>query len=318
MAVDSALLYRQRTLAAKIETTTGTAIALDAASGAVNVFDSSVESAIKMTERDGQGSFAPLAPIPGASEGSAKFKTEVTTSGTATDPFWIGTLLAGCGFAATNSIWYPKTGASATLTIGQFISGQLHSIAGAMGKFTIDFEIGKPGMVSWDFGGVWQSPSSTELLAPTYPTVVPARFAGGTLSLGGTTTYRVGKISISVENTIAMREDMIATDGATSNAYGTGIHSYQITGRKITTKISAEALSLATKNWWEDHRTVTAAALSLVLGSGTNGTITIAAPALVHLDAPGVEDNNGLYRNALSFLNTGTAGGDTELSIKQT
>lgn len=314
MAVDTALLTRQRTLAAKIETTTGTAIALAAADGAINVFGSSLESAIKMVEREPQGTFTPLAPIPGASEATSKFKTEMTVQGGVSDPFWMTVLLKACGFAVNATIWKPLTGAGTTLTMGLYQSGQLLQMAGAVGKFTMNFESGKPVMIDWDFQGVWQSPTGVALITPTYPaaTLVP-RFAGATLTLGGL-ALRVGKMSITVENSIAMREDATALD---PGGYGTGIHSYQITGRKITTKISPEALPLATKDWWADHRAVTGAALAMVIGGSTAfNNIHIGAPALVHLDAPGVEDDNGIYRNSLNFLNLGSMG-DDELTIQQ-
>src|SRR4051812_1535508 len=97
---------RQRVLAAKIETTQGTAVSLAGADGAFNVYDVTIDADIPMTERKGQGSMSKLASVPGTRAGSLKFKLDVYGSGSAnTSPTWATTFLPACGMVETAGTW---------------------------------------------------------------------------------------------------------------------------------------------------------------------------------------------------------------------
>ena len=65
MPLATALLTRQRVLEAKTESSSGTPESLTTANGVFNIFDAKVEPTIPATEREGQASLSPLAPVPG-------------------------------------------------------------------------------------------------------------------------------------------------------------------------------------------------------------------------------------------------------------
>ena len=228
MALDSPLLARRRVVAAALETTTGTPVALTAAAAAMNVFNAKFKAEIPANQRPGAVSFSPLPPIAGAQKGTLTFETELVGNGAIGIPFWANTLLPGICFPVpgTGQQFSPLTGSQTTLTLGLYLDGRLFTISGAQGAAKITAEVGKPVMIEWTFDGVWQPPTSTAILAPTLPTVLPPRFAGAAMTIGAT-VYRVGKVEIDIKNTITLREDQSQTSG---------YHSAFATSREITIK----------------------------------------------------------------------------------
>ena len=69
----------------------------------------------------------------------------------------------------TSHVAKPVTASNVTATLGAYLAGRFKSISGAMGKFTLNAENGKPGLFDWEFDGCWIAPSSVALIAPAYP-----------------------------------------------------------------------------------------------------------------------------------------------------
>jgi Phage tail tube protein len=313
MATDRALLTKLQILAAKVESTTGTAETLAAADAAMNVMDmNAIEADIPAVERQSQGTMSQLPPVPGARMGKVTFKHEVMGSGVSgADPKWMTVLLGACGLAVAGGTWKPTSTPIQTITIGGYVDGRLFEIAGAMGKVTFDGEAGQPVLGSYEFQGLWVPPTAVALLSPTYPTVIPPRFAGATLAVGATSIH-VPKFQLVIENTLKMRED-VAQTGAS------GYHACAIVDRKITLNISPEAVALGTLDWYAAHLAGTSYTFNLVLGGSAHNTITIASPRMVLLNPPKYENDSGIYRDGLSFRPYSyTAGGDDELTIAAT
>lgn len=304
MATDHPLLTRVRVGAVKTETTTGTAISLAGADGALNFFDPKIAATIPPTERQAQGSLTSLAPIPGARMGKFTAKTELYNAASA--PLWLSTMLLACGCqVSSGGVYSPLTGAVNTITAGLYQDGTtLKSIAGAQGNLKMSGVYGKPVELDWEFSGVWQPPSSTAIIAPTYPSALPPRFAGATITVGAV-AYRISKFDFDFGNTVVMREDV-------SNV--AGYHSAFITGRKPVIKIDPESVPLTTEDWYAAHLAGTTMAFSCAVGSGSNGIITIAAANLQLLNAPQDGDRNGLRTDDLEFLCTSTTA-DGEFTI---
>lgn len=308
MATDGVILVRNRVFAANTETTTGTPIALTGADGVFNVFGPDFKSEIPASERMGQGSLTRLAPIPGARMGKFSFKTEVYNS--ATTPMTFSRLLLACGFQVSAGVYTPITAMLNTLTLGMYQgdSSRFKSIAGAMGNFKIVGETGKPAMFEWEFTGKHIAPATATKIAPTYPTTIPARVAGITLSIGGVTTYRAGKFELDMGNKVVMRQDI--TDV-------TGYRAATITDRKPVFKIPFESLPISSHDFFADHLASTTAALSIVIGAGTNNTVTISATNLQLINPPQDEDRDGINLDSLEYVCTSTTP-DSELSISLT
>ena len=307
MPLATALLTRQSVLQAKAEASAGVAETLANANGLFNIFEAKIDPTIPAQEREGQGTLSPLAPVAGPRMGKATFKSELVGSGTpATDPYWATVFLTACGMPITSHVAKPLTGSAGTVTIGHVRAGRLFEIAGAMGKWTLNAETGKPALFDWEFDGVWQPPTTVTMPAPAYPTVIPPRVAACTFTIGGT-TYVVPKVEIAADNTLYMREDTTNVSGYAAAC---------ITQRKITVKVAPEALALGTKDWFADYLASNGAAFNLVIGSTSGNTFTLAAPNIVLMNPPGYEDRSGLYADSLEFLAVrNSSGGDDEFSI---
>lgn len=305
MATDGVILWRDRIFAANVEATTGTAIALVGADGVFNAFAPDIKPAIPPTDRMGQGSLTRLAPVPGAREGAYKLRTEVFNAAVA--PLSFSRLLLACGFTVSTGVYTPLTAAQTTLTLGMYqgpTTSRFKSLAGAMGNVKISGEYGKPAYFDWDFKGKWVAPAGATKIAPTYPTTNPPRVAAATFTIGGT-TYRLGKFEIDLQNKVVMRQDV--TDV-------TGYRAAFITDRNPILRVPIESLPLATHDFFADHLAMTTAALSIVIGTGTNGTVTIAGSNLQLYNPPQDEDRDGINLDALEFVFTSTTA-DGEMSI---
>lgn len=308
MAVDAPLLTRQRVFAAKVETTTGTAETLAADDGKFNIFEPEIKPDIEMNEREGQSALSPLPGVHGLRSGTYTFKTELTGEGgsTPTDS-QAQVLWPACGMAYAAGAVTPQTGSSSytSLTMGHFADGRFYSVAGAVGKVTIKGEAGKPVMCEWEFKGVWQTPGSQAILAPTYPTLIPPRFASATLTIGGT-TYKISELEIEIDNTLTQREDVTKASG---------LHSFVVTNRKVTVKFDPEALGHATKNWHTDWLAHTTAAFQAVIGSDSGNTVTIDIPAL-QLTTVDLGDRDGVLVDQIEAVAVrDAAAGDDEIEI---
>jgi len=103
------ICLKTRTLGAKIETTSGTAIALTGADCSFNAYDVKIEMDIESEEREAQGSFGTLAAVPGGYKGKATFKIDCGWDGTATEPSWADTFLPGCGWVKSGQVFTPRS-----------------------------------------------------------------------------------------------------------------------------------------------------------------------------------------------------------------
>lgn len=309
MSIDTALLTRQRLLAAKIETTTGTPIALSNSDAAMNIFDSKIEPEIPAGDRRGQSALSRIPQVPGARKANVSFKSELHGAGSSGSALWTMFLLAS-GMSQSGAVYSFASGAASptTLTVGSYIDGRFKSAAGCVFDWTLTLAAGKPAMFEWTGVGVWQVPSAVSLLTPTYPTVIPPRVAGITLTVGGT-SYYVNEIKISAGNTLALRQDATHVSG-----YHAGI----VTDRAPRVTMDPEALPLGTKDWFADHLASTEAALNCVVGGTSNNIFTIAAPKMQLMNPPQEGDRDGIYTDSLEFqCNRSAAAGDDELTITQ-
>jgi hypothetical protein len=301
------LIKRRRVLAAKIETTAGTAESLTSSEAGFNVYDVEINADIPMYERKAEGSLSMLPAVPGARSGSIKFSIDAYGSGTGgTSPTWALTLLKGCGMTESSGTFsLTSTAASMkTLTLGVYEDGLFKSLAGAMGNFTVDGEDGKPLKVTFEYTGVWQAPTDVSLIAPTYATTVPPRFAGAAFTIGGTSPI-LSKFNLKSGNVVTLREDITKTAGYIAAV---------ITDRKFEGNIDPEAKLVASSDVFGNWIAGTEAALSCAVGSGGNA-ITIAAPAIQYMKIT-EGDRNGIQTHGLDFMcmqNGATP--DTEVTI---
>lgn len=307
MAVDAPLIMRQTVLAAKIETTTGTAISLTTADATTNIFDATMAYDIGPQDRRGQGTSSRIPQIPGVRRGTCSFMHELYNSGSSGTPSW-AKFMQACGVTFAAGVFTPTTGGTSptTLTMGQYTDGLLEQIAGAVGNCKLAFRAGETVKASYDFTGKHVTPTDTAILAPTYDTQKPPRWAGATCTIGGT-DYKISQMDIDFGNVIAPRYD---------ESDATGVHAFCVSDRDITVSMLVEATLLATKDWFGDHLASTEVALSNAWGSGTNNVLTLACPKLQLRSVPRKEDSEGVVMWRLEFqANRSAAAGDDELTL---
>jgi hypothetical protein len=298
------MLSRQTVFAAKVETTTGTPISLSATDGVFNAYNAKIKATIPRNQRPGQGtSFGQLPQVPGARMGELTVETDL--AGPSTDPT-VTTLWTAAGFANATGTLTPSSGSASyvTVTTGVYQDGRLKTIAGAVADLVIRGSSGGPCRMFWKLNGVWQAPSATALITPTYPTTVTPRLAAATFTIAST-SYNNSDFELSLNNVLTPR-----LDGTNASGY----FAYCISNSDYQFKCNLEAATA--KDFYADHLAGTEVALNLVIGATAGNIITITAPKMQLLDPPDDNDANGVIQDALTFqLNRSAAAGDDMLQV---
>jgi hypothetical protein len=305
------LLNEQRVLAASIEGTSGTAETLDATDATFNVYTDGpiIECTTGFTQRDGQSSFDSLPGVIQGKQGRARFSTDLVGASSGVSPAWALTFLPGCGMVESSRSWTFVTGASAakTLTLAEYIDGSYRILYGAVGTFTIDLTAGQAGRVNFEFLGVYGTETDATILAPTYETVKPPRWANASGCAYNSQNLVLNTLQIAANNELKLRESANVTAG-----YVGGI----ITNRRVTWNADPEAVVLSTVNWMSVYEASTEASLAAVVGTTTHNIITITMPKAQLVEPPNVGDRDGLSTRLLSGqANRNAAAGDDCLSL---
>ena len=304
------LLRKKSLLAAKIETTSGTAEALVAADAAFNVFDLSMQPNIAFTERQGNGSFSQMPAVRELMGGTCTFRTEIYGNGSGGVPGWASTFLPACGFVNSAGTFSPKSllpGTDVkTITLAAFVDGKRHLMRGCSGTFTVNLESGKIASINWTFTGAWSSTSDVANLAPTYPTALPLRVANATFTIGSWTPC-FQNMTLDVGNEVYLRECAASSDAS-------GYRSAVITGRKVTGSINPEGELIATRDNYGDWIASTERAFSLAIANATD-KLTIAMPKF-QIQNLQDGDRNGLLIDEITFqANRSADAGNDELTF---
>lgn len=305
------LLRKKRVLAAKIEATYGTAETLTGAEAAFNVFDPVITPNIETLERQSQSAFSPIPSVPGLRSGQVTFKTDLYGDGAGGIPGWASVFLPACGMVASSQVYGPVTAAPGSsvksLTIGVYEDGLRKVLRGAVGTVKLVFETGKPAMLEWAFTGAWGGVTDAAILAPTYPTILPIRFANTSLTYGSWAPC-VQSISFDLGNEVVLRECQTASD---ASGYAGAI----VTGRKVTGSVNPEASLVASHDTYGKWLSSNEAAMTVVLADAAD-TITIAAPKAQLINVQ-EGDRSGIQTDEITFqCNRSAAAGDDEFTIE--
>lgn len=295
------LLSKRSVLAAKIETTIGTPIALLAADGAFNAYDVVILPATEVNRREGQGSLSKLLGIPSGVKGTVSFEVDLADTAA-----WAPILLPACALKVATSTWGPvSTGADfKTITIARYLDGKILKLAGCMLNAEFKFVTGQPVRVAFTGQGVWIAPTDGAILAPTYPTgsVAAPAFKGATVTLGALTPKFLN-FNMNLNNDIIMRE---CADSAS------GYISAWITDRNVSGTIDPETDLVADFDADGIQLAATEQAFSLAYAS----TVTLLIPKM-QLTATPIGDRGGLAINEMAWdANRVAAAGDDEFSIE--
>lgn len=266
-------LKKIRTLAAKIETTIGTAESLTSAEGAYNAYNIMFQPAITKTQREGSGSFNRLTSISEGQLATITFRTDLAWDGTSTEPAIFSVLMPCCGWTESTNVWKPKSEAPGsnvkTCTMGVYVDGVLKTIKGAVGTWTMVMVAGQIIFIDWSFTGVYVEPTDTSIIAPTYPTDAPLRFASATACSFNSVALKTQNMTIAANNEITPLESPLTASGYSSCV---------IVDRLPTIVCNPEMESVATQNRHNIFTDALAYALQVTLDGPGNGTLGITAP----------------------------------------
>lgn len=308
MAIVQPLILRQTRMAAKLETTTGTAISLAASDGTFISYNGRIDHRVPTTRRQKPGSSSNIPAKAQARAADVSLTLEMMGAGSAALPDW-SKFLKAAGWSASSLVMSLATGSATadTLTVGHYVDGRLRQAAGCAFDWTMRLAVGMPGYIDLRGQGAYVAATAVSLISPTYTTVNPPTVRGITFTIGGT-AYVTNAVTITGGNTIYLREDVTSA---------TGYLAACISDRDPTLNVSVEGLALGTKDWMADHVAETEAALSIVLGSTSNNTMTLAAPKMQLREAPRDGERNGVLTDELLFqLNAdGSYTDDSELTL---
>lgn len=272
------VLKRLRTLAVAAETTPGTAESLSASNGAFNAYNIMAQAEVDVEQREGQGSFDYLSGVPGARAGSLSFSTDLWWDGTVTMPSWASVLLPACGVVESSQVYTPRSEAPGsnvkTATIACYLgpdgasNGPVKTLAGAVGNFRIIMPTGRMITIEWEFRGVWQAVSDAALIAPTYPTDAPLRFASATLQYDSVDLC-VENVTFDAGNQIKLLE---CPDTAAGFSYGL------IVNREPRITANPEATRVAADDPYGDWLASSEASFAVTLDGPSNSTVVLTAP----------------------------------------
>ena len=270
------LLRKLGVIAAKIETTPGTAIALGSADANLLAYDPLVTPTIEMVDRPQLGSFKHNVASTGLMSGTATFKTDFVGDGSGTAPGWATTLFPACGWARSSETFTATDEAPGTnvktITIGLYQSGRMTKLVGAVGDFSIVMETGKPAQIEWSFTGGLDAGTEaaktaimedTAVLSPTWDTNKPLRSAN-VLTLAGSYNPYIQSATFAAGNEVQLRECNIERAG-----YISGI----ITGRTSTLSVNPEAALVAADDTYGDWLTMQEYAATFTLADGTDSVV---------------------------------------------
>jgi len=304
------LLRRRAVFAAKVESVIGTAETITSSEGVYNARDFEIQPNIAMTRREGQGGFNYLAGIPEGMSGTCKITHDLSYDGT-NIPTWASVLLPACGWVDTSGTFSPVSqgpgsGGVKTLTLAHYKDGKRALLSGAMGTFKIVCPTGKVAYIEFTFTGKYSTDeTTTAIIAPTYPTTLPMRFAAGALTWNSVALC-TSSVEVDAGNSVIMRECVNATDRS-------GYVSALVTNRAPVITADPESVLLATQNREDKWLTSTPEALSIMVGV-TGSSITIAAPK-AQLENKQQGNRSDMMVDNLTWLATAGASADTELTI---
>jgi hypothetical protein len=266
------LLARRRVLAAKIEATPGTAETLSASDAVFNPYNIVTQNETELEARVASAGFANRASVTGAYRGSIAFRHDVQWDGTATETAWADTFLPACGWVKSGQVFTPRTevpGANVkTITIATYVDGVRKLLRGAVGNFSLVCPVGRNAYFDFTFQGVWDNPTDTGLLTPTYPNDPSLRYAASTTTWDGAAICNE-TITLASNNEIVPLE---------CEANVAGIGYMLITGRRVTVTGNPFARLVASDPRHADYLNMTEGILTFGIDGPTTSVLTFSAP----------------------------------------
>lgn len=311
------ILSNRQVIAAKVETTEGTAIALAGADANNLIMEPKFEADVPMYKREFlNNSLSPQKMIATTRLGRLTFKCEVKGSGTAGTAPAFGKLLRACGFgetvnAGTSVIYAPISALASipTLTLGIYRDGLKKSLKGARGNVKYEAKSGEPGMLEFEFLGVYDAVADATILTPSgIESTIPPSLLSAAFSIASFSAF-VSQITFDMANTLEPRGDINSASGYISTL---------LTKREPKGSFDPEDELVATHDFYGRWLANTTGALTWKHGATAGNICTFTAPAVQYTKIAEADRNGIATLNTDFLMARSNAAGDDELSIALT
>ena len=305
------LLYRRRTILAKIETTYGTASTPTGSANAILVRNMSVtplsaETASRDLVRPYLGSSEELI----ASKNVAiEFEVEIAGSGAAGTAPKYAPLLRACGLAETisasiSATYTPVSTGFESVTLYHNVDGVLHKITGARGNVEFTINARAIPVMKFSMVGIYNAPSDAAL-----PTV---DYSGFQTPLAANTTNTSG---FSLFSFAGILESLTLSLGnAVTYRSLVGSESVLITDRKVAGTAVFEAPTITSKDFFSAAIGTALGDLAITQGTVAGNKFEIAS-STIDLGTPSYSDNDGITMINVPFVAVPTSAGNNEISF---
>ena len=230
---------------------------------------------------------------------------EATPSGTAgTSPDYKD-LLLGCGLietsTASQNVFSPETNLDSadSLTIGVYIDGSLHKLTGARGSFTYEIESGDTPKFKFEFLGLYNAPTATAILTPTYAQLAP-KVANST----NTTAFQLHSYAGALQSFSFEQNNNVYHSELVGSS-----NTVRITDRASSGNVVIESVGLGTKNFYEIVNSTATGNLTHQHGQTAGHKITFTA-GQTQLETIEPGDNEGYQMLDIAYRALPNAGND--------
>lgn len=157
----------------------------------------------------------------------------------------------------------PNSTALDYATVAIYRDGKRYVIHGAQGTCVLTFRVGSPVLAEFTFTGIYNDPTTTALLNPTYTSVVEPPFLSAAMSVLGFGTAKLDSLTLDLGNEVVIRPYPNSTRG---------ILTAQIVSRKPKFTLDPEEEVVATKDFWAEfiNGTLGSITTGLFPSNGTN------------------------------------------------
>ena len=241
---------------------------------------------------------------------SITFQVEMAGSGTAGTAPRYGGILQACGLsetivASTSVTYAPVSSSFGSATIYFNNDGIRHIMTGCRGTFTLNAEVGQIPTIDFTMIGVYNAPTDTALPTTTYSAQAsPLIFRQGNTSGFQFFSYAgcLQSVSLDIANETVYRELV----GCTKEV--------QITNRAPNGTVMIEAVSLATKDFFNIAQTETTGNLTFLHGTTAGNRVTLLS-GQCDISNPTYGDQDGVQMLSIPYVAVPTTAGNDELSL---
>lgn len=319
----AAPLTRKRQLAAKVETTAGTAESLAAADAGILVEDVRFAPNFpELTRNPLRDSLSTYTSLVGTRTATVTFRAELAGSGTVSTAPAMGKYLRACGFtetAETAGVVYALTSTDSsipTLTMAVYNDNTRWLLYGARGNVSLEGAANQIVYANFSFTGIYSEYDAVaSLTGISYQDTIPPVFRAATTTLNFGTAWSnpcYSRWTLDMANTVVLRESAAATSGLTyARIVGRdpgGTFDFDVPSPTMDTAPNVEP------NLMTHWTTPTTGSLAMTIGSTAGNRLAIAAPALQVVSIADV-DRDGVSVHDLSYKLRLSATDDDELTL---